>query len=492
MRLTLLEITRLLGCDPASVLPDGINPALDAADVESALGARIIPTGAQIDSRLIAPKQLFFCLKGENADGHDFAAAAARAGASAVIAERPPFAPSDTKAPVFLVPDVAAALARLGRAGRARMSGKVVGVTGSAGKTSVKEVLARVLAVRGQTARNHMNLNNNIGLPLSMLNASAEAVFWVLEAGISEPGDMDELGAILRPDFGLVLNAGAAHTQGLGDKGTAHYKAKLLRYMRPGGQAFVCADYPDLVREARLLTPVLATRSVELHFFSASGQEAMCKARYLGGVSSTRGLFLVQIDGKELRAVAPFRGVYGAENIAACVAVAYRAGLTFEEIAKGLETAELPAQRFSQQRRGECLIIDDTYNANPLSTGRMVEAAAGLAEEEHKPLLLVMGEMLELGDVAEESHEHLGEQMAQVGPKAVFWKGGMVDAVRRGLARGGYAGAFYPVGGGQEFSALLDEIPVSPGVILFKGSRSNKLERLVAVLCDALPEAGGN
>ena len=103
-----------------------------------------------------------------------------------------------------------------------------------------------------------------------------------------------------------------------------------------------------------------------------------------------------------------------------------------------------------------------------------------------------MGEMLELGDVAEESHEHLGEQMAQVGPKAVFWKGGMVDAVRRGLARGGYAGAFYPVGGGQEFSALLDEIPVSPGVILFKGSRSNKLERLVAVLCDALPEAGGN
>ena len=218
----------------------------------------------------------------------------------------------------------------------------------------------------------------------------------------------------------------------------------------------------------------------------------MCKARYMGPFSPLQGRFLVEIDERECLLAAPFRGSYGAENVAACFAVAYRAGLDFHEITQGLAAAELPEQRFAQIRKGECLIIDDTYNANPLSAKRMLEAAAALALEEDKPLLLVMGEMLELGDVAEESHERLGRQMAQAGPQGVFWKGGMVDAVRRGLARGGYAGDFYPVAGGQEFSGLLEEYDLARGVVLFKGSRGNKLERLVEVLCNTLPEAGGN
>ncbi len=347
--------------------------------------------------------------------------------------------------------------------------------------------------MRGTTARNHLNLNNRIGLPLSILNASADASFWVLEAGISEPGDMDELGTILRPDCGIVLNAGAAHTRGLGDKGTAHYKSRLLKYVQTGGKAFVCADYPDLMREVGLLAPQLRGRGVEVNFFSAAGaKEAMCTAVYLGSASATHGRFLVRVDGRECAVNAPFRGSYGAENVAACFAVAWRIGLSFDEISQGLAAAEPPRQRFVQVRRGECLIIDDTYNANPLSAGRMVEAAAALAGEEGKPLVLVMGEMLELGEVAESAHEELGLRMAQAAPAAVFWKGGMADSIRRGLAGGGYTGAFYPIAGGQEFSALLDEIPLSPGVVLFKGSRSNKLERLVDVLCNVLPEAGGN
>ena len=499
MRLTLFEIIQVLGCEPNHVLPDGVTPATDMDALEFKPWAMLHPYGAQTDSRLVEPADLFFCLKGENVDGHDFAGNAARAGACAVIAERPPFVDAQAAAvagftiPVFLVPDAATALARLALCHRETSPARVVGITGSAGKTSVKEVLAHILAVRGTTAKNTLNLNNRIGLPLSMLNAPTEASFWVLEAGISEPGDMDELGAMLRPDYGLVLNAGAAHVLGLGDKGTAHYKAKLLTYIQPGGKAFVCADYPDLVREVHLLAPLLSERDIELNFFSAAGAGgAMCKARYLGPFSSTQGHFMVEVDERECPICAPFRGSYGAENVAACFAVAHRAGLDFVEIAQGFATAELPRQRFAQVRRGECLIIDDTYNANPLSARRMIEAAADLAAEEDKPLVLVMGEMLELGDMAEEAHERLGQQMAEAGPQTVFWKGGMVDAVRRGLRLGGYNGVFYPVAGGQEFFALVEESPFERGVVLFKGSRSNKLERLVEVLCNTLPDAGGN
>ncbi len=492
MRLTLFEISQVLGCGPDNVLVDGMATVGNASRLEQAPWARVLPSGAQTDSRLVGPGDIFFCLKGERVDGHDFAGIAAAAGACAVVAEHPPFAEAAPTLPIFLVPDTMRALARLAFCHRESGAARVVGITGSAGKTSVKEVLAHILSMRGETARNHMNLNNRIGLPLSMLNASAEASFWVLEAGISEPGDMDELGDILRPDFGLVLNAGAAHSLGLGDKGTAHYKARLLRYVQPLGKAFICADYPDLVREVGELSPKPSERGIEINWFSGAGHpQAMCTARYLGSFSATQGRFLVETEDRECLIYAPFRGAYGAENVAACFAVARRAGLSFEEIAQGFAGAELPAQRFCLIRKDNCLIIDDSYNSNPLSAGRMIEAAADLAQEGERPLFLVMGEMLELGDIAEQAHETLGRQMAAVHPHCVFWKGGMAEAVRRGLKLGEYKGPFYPVAGGQEFSGLLEEIHFRGGVILVKGSRGNKLERLVEVLDNSSAPAGG-
>lgn len=469
MRLNLLDICRLLGA--ACV---GVPPELALAH----------PEGAAIDSRAVKQGDLFFCLPGEHVDGHDFAAAAVEKGALAVVASRDPFAPGRAPVPVLAVDDPAAALGLVAAAHRKSARATIIGVTGTSGKTSVKEVLACVLGESGVTAKNHLNLNNQIGLPLSMLNAPVDAAYWVMEAGISKPGDMDELGAILRPDMALILNAGAGHVQELGDRGVAHYKASLLQYVMNGGHALVNADYPELVRES-------AQYGVDIIYFSAKHTDVPFYAAYLGP-DGVRGRYHLFMEGHDMEVIAPFQGDFGAENVAAVGAVAHILGLTAPEIAAGFANAALPPQRFSLHEAGGYAIIDDSYNANPLSMARMLEAARDMAEGRQEPLVLVLGEMGELGRDSERHHRELGGMIAAVEARAVFWKGGHSDAVRQGLAEAAYAGAFTPVDRDGDFAAAVQRGFPSSGVVLFKGSRSNRLEELIAAFEETIgPEVAG-
>lgn len=470
MRVTLLDIGRIIGSVCVGVSPDA---------------ALQCPTGAAIDSRAVKPGNLFFCLPGERADGHDFAAAAVGNGAMAVIGTRDPFAPGKAPVPVFIVADAARALGLLGGAHRAAADAVVIGVTGTSGKTSVKEVLASVLGEHGMTEKNPVNLNNQIGLPLSMLNASPDAAYWVMEAGISRPGDMDELGAMLRPDVALILNAGSGHTEGLGDRGVAYYKARLLAYLAGRGHAVVSADYPDLKREA-------AAYGVDaVHFSARNGNEAYFAA-YIGPDARPEGggRFSLFMDGPEVTVTAPFHGEYGAENVAAVGAVASLMGLTDVEIRTGFAKAALPEQRFSAKDLGAFLVFDDSYNANPLSMERMLDAARDMAVSRGRQLVLVLGEMLELGGGGGEHHFALGLHAAELSPRAVFWKGGHAAEVEKGLAKGGYSGPFIHMADTAEFTAAFRSEGIASGVVLFKGSRSNKLEDFVAAF--VLMAGGGN
>lgn len=509
MRVTLSEIAAVLGLRHADILwgtvllqrdddqyrppfafaDNGNGPMVtvdDRALLDMAWSGEF-PKGGQIDSRQVQAGDLFFCIKGEHADGHDFAGAAARAGACAIIAQWDPFAGErsgeggpDSLPPVFLVPDVIRALQRLALCHRDTCMAKVVGITGSAGKTSVKEVLAHVLAVRGQTERNPLNKNNGIGLPLSMINASAYASYWVMEVGISQPHDMDELGEILRPDLVIVLNVGDAHSEGLGDRGVAHYKAKLLEYVQPNGTGFYSADYPDLEKAVNDLMSHLKEDHLEVLRFSANSQEGVyCRAAYEGATERGSGRFRVFIDKFERQLEAPFRGEMGSENVAAIFAAATKLGLTFEEILRGLSTAVLPDHRFSSSRKGGFVIVDDSYNANPLSSRRMLDAVEEMAGEAGIPLILVMGEMGELGQGAEMAHIMLGQHIASVRPAAVFWKGNWGGAVLRGLKRNGYAGVFHEISGPDDLRVSMAASALREGLVLFKGSRMNRLEELV-------------
>lgn len=475
MRLTLHEVASCLG------LPRFSGP-----------GEHTVLTSVATDSRAVVPGSLFVCVPGCRVDGHDFAAKAAEQGAGAILASRP--LPHIT-VPVFVVPDTVRALGSLAALWRDRTRARVVGVTGTAGKTTVKETLARVLSLAGKTARNAMNNNNQIGMPRAVLNTDGDEDFWVMEAGISQPGDMDDLGAVLRPDLALILNAGAAHTEGLGEKGVAWHKARLLSYLAKGGKGLVSADYPDLAREAR-------ATGADIRFFSAAGQDAAFRASYLGaapvaagaadedaGMTASRGKYRLWLDGTELDVIAPFRGEYGAENVAAVAAAAYTLGVDASTVAQGLADARMPAQRFNQVQAGSWLLIDDTYNANPLSMRRMLEAAAEQAGS--RPFVAVLGAMLELGAQAGQEHEELGRHLARLKPAAVIWKGSCAEDVRRGLNTAGYAGVWQAVADAEDFARVWRDLQshgfeasasACGGVALFKGSRSNKLETLVSVL----------
>ncbi len=451
-----------------------LEQAARAAGADILYPAAITLCGAASDNRKVLPGQLFAAIVGERSDGHDFAAAAVEAGASAVLAQRDPFH-GEAKAPVLLVDDSVAALGRIGHAWRKAFSGRVAGITGTAGKTTTKELLAHILAQHGKTARNLLNLNTQVGMPVSMMAADGDEAFWVMEAGISNPDDMDQLGPVMEPDIAIILNVGAGHTQGLGQKGTAYYKAKLLHYINKDGQALVSADYDDLVREARAIRP-------DAVFFSAAGNPAPYRAEYLGLDENGRGRYRLWLDGQSFDVDSVLSGAYAAENIIAAAAAAHLLGLSREEIAQGISTAPLPAQRFNRRDVPGWIVIDDTYNANPLSSGRMIEAAAELARE--RDFVCVMGEMLELGDVAEKEHVELGRTLARSGAQAVFWAGGHADDVEAGLRAQGFTGLFAPCASPEAFDAALTSwengrAPGREGLALFKGSRGNRLERFV-------------
>ena len=461
---------------------------LKLSELATAAGCALPPeddremTAVATDSRAVRPGTLFVCLAGEHVDGHDYALKAQEAGATAILGTRAPQAmPEGVRVPYLRVEDAVKALGRMAALWRDRCAGvRVIAVTGTAGKTTVKELLAQTLALAGRTARNAANLNNQIGLPLSLLAADGDEDFWVMEVGISHDGDMDELGGILRPDVALILNAGAGHTEGLGACGVAWHKARLLRYVPRDGICLISADYPDLVREAR------AVRG-DLLYFTAEGRPLQFRGAPAGNEGG-RGRYRLSLDGRPCEVLAPFRGSYGAENCIAVAAVASLLGLTPETIARGLAGASLPAQRFVRKQAGPWRIIDDTYNANPLSMRRMLDAAAELARSEGDGVFIaVLGEMRELGELAVREHERLGRHLAEVRPAAVFWKGGQADAVRAGLEQGGYAGIFRTPADAGEFRACLKETAAGAthgGLVLFKGSRSNALEEWETVLQD--------
>jgi len=425
--------------------------------------------GVSTDSRIVAAGQLFVCIPGKRVDGHDFAVRALDAGAGAILAQRMP-ADLPAGAPLLLVPDTVRALGQIAAHWRQQCSAEVIGVTGTAGKTTVKEILAHVLSRHGETARNLLNLNNQIGLPLSILNTSGTEQYWVMEVGISRPWDMDELGTILQPDLALILNAGTGHAEGLGARKIPYYKAQLLKYLSRRGRGLASADYPDLALECRKLCP-------DVVFFSADGKQVAYRAAYSGPAEGNRGLYRLWLNGAPLDVEAPFRGRYGAENIIAVAAVANMLGMSPADITAGFADACLPIQRFAHRNSGPWLIIDDSYNANPLSCRRMLEAASETAQG--SPLVCVMGEMGELGELAGTEHEQLGRFLAVALPRAIFWKGGHREAVRSGLEREHYVGDFIPVDDPEEFRRAFERLNLSGGTLLFKGSRFNRLEEFV-------------
>ena len=415
------------------------------------------PRRAVVDSREAGEGDLFVGLHGSNADGGRFAQAALDNGAWGALlgpARARDLVEAGVRAPVIASRNTLHGLGALARGWRRELGCRVVGVTGSTGKTSTKDILAALLAPHLRTHRNRENWNTEIGLPLTVLEAEPGTEAMVLEMAMRGEGQIAELAAIAEPDVGLIVNVGPVHLELLGTlERVAATKAELIRDLRPGAVAVVPAGEPLLADHLR--------DDVETLTFGPEGDVR------LESFDSGRAVIAIRDERTELEL--PFEEDYNVANTVAAVAAASALGirpagrLDVEFSSLRGEVVELP---------GGVTVVNDCYNANPMSMRAALEHLAASPAERR---IAVLGGMAELGDEGPRFHREIGHLADALGIDLVV----TVGELALGYAEA-YGGELHQVGTPEEAGALLEEIAMPGDRVLVKGSRSVGLERVLA------------
>ncbi|GIX35881.1 MAG: UDP-N-acetylmuramoyl-tripeptide--D-alanyl-D-alanine ligase [Lysobacteraceae bacterium] len=438
-----------------------------------AAAARVEIGRVVTDSRKAGPGDLFVALRGARADGHDFLAEVERKGAAAaLVGHRVP----DLRLPQLVVGDALQALAAMAAALRARRTTRVLALTGSNGKTTVKTLLAAVLERVGRTYATPGNRNNELGMPLTVIEQPEDADYAVFELGAGQPGDIAHLAAIARPEVALVNNVGPAHLERLGSLlGVARTKGEIYAALPAGGVAVLNADDPFCTWfEDRLRGDVQRLR-FGLAMPAEVAAEEVCLLP--DGIEAVLRIGTRRAPLRMARA-----GRHNLMNALAAAAMAHAVGVPLEAIAAGLAAApevEGRARRIPLAEGG--MLIDDSYNANPGS----LAAAIALLAAQPSPRLLVLGDMLELGPQARRMHFEVGRQARQAGIEALFCCGELALAAAEGF--GPEARHF------ATQDALLAALRAGMGgfrSVLVKGSRGARMERVVAALAE--PRGNGH
>lgn len=433
--------------------------------------------GVAIDSRQVRRGDLFVAIAGEHVDGHDYVATAAARGASGALVTRR----VDSDLPQVLVTDATLALGDLASAVRAQRNVRVVGITGSNGKTTVKTLIAAILRRHGRTHVSAGNHNNELGLPLSVLSMPADTQFAVFEMGAGKPGDIAYLAAIARPDIGVITLVAPAHLERLGSvEGVAETKGALYQALTADGVAIINAD--DAF--AAFFAGLAGARKV-VHFGLTHTAEVT--ARDIRASEDGSRFVLVTPQG-EVEVSLQLPGRHNVLNALAAVAVALALDVPLATIGAGLAHAEGVPGRLQRWRAGSgWTMIDDTYNANPSSMAAAIDTLL-LAPGEH---WLVLGDMAELGSDARALHTVLGEHARDAGVNRLFAVGPLGAATVAAFGAGAEHFA------DQAALAAALRLQLHAGVTcLFKGSRSAGMERVLAALDDdavapAAPADGG-
>lgn len=449
-----------------------IRTILNAPDVASSKDS--VATGYSIDSRTVQPGDLFFAIRGDRFDGHEFVAEALGKGAIAVVvakSHRQKLSQYDS-AKMIEVADPLAALQQLARAVREHWNGKIVAVTGSVGKTTTKEMIAKVLAAKYSILKSQGNLNNHYGLPLQLLKVDTQHQVAVLEMGMSAPGEIATLARIARPDFGVVTTVAPVHTEFFanGIEGVARAKRELVEALPPDGVAFLNAD------DAR----VAAMRDHTLARVVTFGRgEADVRATYVEECGGEGTMFTLEARGEKAECKLRLVGVHNVTNALAAAAVGLECGLTLRQIAAALEEMSAPEGRGQTLTLDGAIVINDCYNSNPLALDSMVNALAGIKAERR---IVVAGEMMELGADAESLHAACGRHMAGTGIDIVIGVRGNARAIVEAASKAGASALF--VATPEEAGDWLAENLFAGDAVLLKASRGVKLERALERLLE--------
>ncbi len=463
---------------------------LTLAAVAQAVGAappnhdeeQVLVRGVSIDSRTVVKGDLFFALGGDRVDGHGYLDQARRAGAAAAVVRRgEPLPPMEEPFPLLVVEDPREALGRLATHHRARLTAIVVGITGSNGKTTTKDMVGAVLSELGPTIRSWKSYNNDLGVPLTILAADASTRFLVVEIGTNHPGEIARLAAMARPLVGVVTNIAEAHIGNFGSlRAIAEEKAALLEALPPDGTAVVPAG--DAFSD--LLASRAPCRVCTFGRLDAPGTEIATDVwgTAVRRTGRPRGVSF-HLYGK-MRVQLRFQGVHNAVNALAACAVGLLCGVPPETLQSALAGVAPPALRLQRESVGGVALVDDTYNANPASMDAALDEIAASATDGRR--VLVLGDMAELGEASESQHRRLGRRAAAVGD--ILWAVGeearlvAEEALRMGVP----ADRVFHSPGVDLALERLPFLPTPGDLVLVKASRSSGLDRLAGALRVAL------
>ncbi|MDD4017958.1 MAG: UDP-N-acetylmuramoyl-tripeptide--D-alanyl-D-alanine ligase [Kiritimatiellae bacterium] len=429
--------------------------------------------GVTQDSRKVTPGCLYVALRGERFDGHDFVAQALRGGAAAAMVGESWQAPAGAEAwPLLRVRDTRQALCDAARAWRLRSRALIVGLTGSSGKTTTKEMSAALFSAGGRVCATQGNLNNEIGLPLSLLALTADAAYGIFELGTSHPGEIARLADVLRPRAAIISSIGCAHIEAFGSvEAIAREKGALLRVLPADGFAVLCRETACFEQLAEASAAPVVTTSLLTGDADFSG-------RFLDPMNGTVCV-LERETGVQTVLRSGLPGEHNASDLLLAFAAARTAGVPPQEAAQALLRLTLPGMRWEVSVRAGVMFVNDAYNANPQSMTAVLRTFMKLPCEGRR--VVVLGDMLELGGHAEALHREVGRCVAELSPDALVAVGEngarylAGEAVKAGLA----ASRVTCFADAAEASAASEGL-FSPGdCVLLKASRGMRLERIL-------------
>jgi len=436
--------------------------------------------GYSIDSRTLGAGDLFFAVRGERLDGHDFVEAALANGAAAAVVSMRWLRPASVHARQLLrVPDhdgcgVLDSLQKLAHSVRRRWGGRVIGITGSAGKTTTKDAVAKVLSKRFSVLKSQGNLNNAFGLPLQLLRLEPEHGVAVIEMGMNHAGEIAALARIAGPDWGVVSNVAPVHLEFFPDgiEGIARAKYELVQSLPPDGIAILNCDDGRVARFGQ----GMGERAV----FYGTGECAEVRAVQVAEAGADGVTFTATAQGQRAHVHLRLLGRHNVHNALAAMAAGLRSGIPLAECAEALGEMQAGDKRGEISGWRGATLINDSYNSNPRALDAMIDALLAMPVEGQGRRIAIAGEMLELGADAEALHRACGERMAALGVDLVLGVRGMAAALVEGAQARGAEAQF--VAEPEQAGAWL-RANLRPGdVVLLKASRGVRLERALASL----------
>jgi len=436
----------------------------------SAFDPHAIAGGYSIDSRTIRPGELFFAVTGEKMDGHDFANQALEKGAVAAVVSREKLTKFASQQHLIPVQDTLKALQSLAKAVRRVWARPVVGVTGSAGKTTTKEAIAQVLATKFRVHKSEGNFNNHFGLPLMLLKLEPEHDVAVVELGMSHLGEITALAHIAQPNIGVVTNVAPVHLEFFNSIAEiARAKRELVESLPEDGTAVLNRDDEYVSQFGRDFKGKVITYG----FAPASA----VRAENWSSIGDPGSSFDVVVDGERQRITLPLMGRHNVYNGLAAIAVGLQHGVTLAESATALSKLSPADKRGQVVRIGNITVINDCYNSNPKALAAMVDALAAMPARRR---IVVAGEMLELGPLGAQMHAESGQHIAEKGIDFLIGVRGLAQPMVDAARKAGIAAQF--VATPEEAGEWLARETRDGDVVLLKASRGVKLERALEKL----------